>query len=410
MRIHRLWALVVIGVLACSSDEPPNARIAFDTTFPSSALVRMQRVSLVPAGAGFILAGYEAGQVRWGRVSLDGVLTHETGFALASPTLGPYFTVTKKGEPADQLVALVLNPSGTEPGGYDLQAIVQDLDASTAAAPKVLATLTTGTDKDKVQIAAGAAKSGNLGFVAWGTKVQGIPIQYFLLGPDAVPTADKPAQAITAATPVEQPAWDCLAPTNGASGLGFSVVTPNPMESSGSIWTTMEMDETGARTGDMIFELPTHIKDCRIMGTPNANGGYNLAFENDPGIGVAFYYPPPPASDTGSIMTYPNVVPVGSTGAPINAPHPAWVSAAGSDVVMGLARPSGVQLLRYTYQSIPHGSSLVLRSKNGQIGPVTAWVGSDYTYVTYTDHVSGAAGASDILRYFTKVDAPARLP
>jgi hypothetical protein len=51
-----------------------------------------------------------------------------------------------------------------------------------------------------------------------------------------------------------------------------------------------------------------------------------------------------------------------------------------------------------------------LRSASGKTGPVSAWTGSDYTYVTYTDQVSGAAGSANVVRYFVKVDASVQLP
>jgi hypothetical protein len=40
---------------------------------------------------------------------------------------------------------------------------------------------------------------------------------------------------------------------------------------------------------------------------------------------------------------------------------------------------------------------------------VSAWVGPDYVYVTYTDQIVGSASA-DVLRYFVKVEASAQLP
>ena len=411
MRIHGLWASVAVGLLACSSDPPPDARIAMELTFPASpepSLVRMQNVLLIAAGDGFTMAGYENGQVRWARVSRDGELTQETGFVLPAPVLGPYFAVTKKTAAADQLIAIALYPSSTVPNGYDLQAVVQDLGALGAAAPVVLDRLTTGTDRNKVRITAGAAKSGNLGFVAWGTQVQSIPVKYRLLGPDATSLGE--GEAFGDRTSTDPPAWDCLAPTNGASGLGFSIVGPDLVVSGDTDWVTAEMDEAGAMTGEMTYGFHTGVTDCHIVGSPTPTGGYQIAFENTGGIGAVFYYPPPPGSDNGNVMEYPIVVSANTFGDPMNVSHVAWAAPAGDDITIGLARTSGPYLVRFTFQSIPHGSPLILRSANGNTGPVSSWVGPAYVYVTYTDRVAGPAGSTTVLRYFVKVDAPAKLP
>jgi hypothetical protein len=407
MRSH-LWALVALGSLACSSEGPPNARVAQELTFADSALVRMEDVSLIAAGGGFTMAGYQDGQVRWARLSRDGVLGQETGFAIAPPVLPPSFAVTKKTVAADQLVTLVLYPSPTIAGGYDLQAIVQDLGAPAPAVPVVLASLPAGTDKTKVRITAGSAKSGNLGFVAWGIQVQGFPIRYLLLGPGAAPLGEV-GTAFDSRTSANPSTWDCLAATNGPSGLGFSIVGPDYQYSDLTDWVTTEMDDTGAVTGEMLYGIPAQVSDCHIMGSPTPTGGYDLAFEGSPGVGTTFYYPPPAGSDRGSLTTHSIVLSAASFGDPMQVPHLAWVAPAGNDITIGLQRTSGPYVVRFTFQAVPRGSSLVLRSANGKTGPVAAWTGPDYTYVTYTDQVAGEAGAPNVVRYFVKVDAPAQL-
>jgi hypothetical protein len=90
-------------------------------------------------------------------------------------------------------------------------------------------------------------------------------------------------------------------------------------------------------------------------------------------------------------------------------PRPAWVSSAGGDVVIGLERKAGPQVYRFTYNALRHGSTLTLRSVNGNSGPVAAWSGGDAVYLTYTDQVtSGSTTATQ--RYFMRIDSPASLP
>jgi hypothetical protein len=411
MRIHCSWVLAAFGWLGCSSDSPPGARVAKDLTFPSSPVARTRSVSLIAAGDGFTMVGYEDGQVRWARVSTEGVLTHEAAFAMAAPTLGPYFAVTKKTVAADQLIAIGLYPSTTISTGYDLRAVVQDLDAPAPSSVVLLDTLPATTDSTKVRIAAGAAKSGNLGFVAWGIQVRGYPIKFWTLGADATHAAGDPPTAFGDRTSADQPPdWDCLAPTNGPSGLGFSILGPDHQDGSLTDWMTTEMDDTGAPAPGLLLGFPAQVSGCHILGKTTPSGGYDLAFEDDPGIGAAFFYPPADGGQSGQVMAYPIVIPSSNFSDPLQVPHVAWVAPAGNDITIGLARSSGPSVARFTFQAEPHGSWLTLRSASGKSGPVAAWTGSDYTYVTYSDEVIGSSGSPTIARYFMKIDASAQLP
>lgn len=163
-----------------------GSSVGVDKTFADSPLAQLQNVSLIRAGGSIILAGYGGAQVRWGRVALDGTLAQETSFAMAQPVVGPVFAVTQKTNPGDQLVALAVVKSSTITGAYDLTATVETLGAAAPAAPIVVATLPTGTDPTTVQLAAGAAASGNVGYIAWGLRMTGIPISYLLLPADAI--------------------------------------------------------------------------------------------------------------------------------------------------------------------------------------------------------------------------------
>jgi hypothetical protein len=368
----------------------------------------MQNASLIAAGDGFTLVGYESGQVRWARVSRGGALTHETAFVLPAPVMGPYFAVATKTAPADQLIAIALYPSATVLNGYDLQAFVQDLDATTAAEPVLLdKPLPAGTDPRKVRITAGAARSGNRGFVAWGVQIPNRPIQYLVLGANAATVGS--GTAFGDWTSVATPAWDCLAATNGPSGLGFSIVGPDNQILEYTDWVTSEMDDAGVMGGETTYGLKMPVADCHILGAPAADGAYDLAFEDSPGIGAAFSYAPRAGSVNGTLTAYPMVIPAGNFEDPASVPHVAWAAPAGLDMTIGLSRPSGPYVVRYTFQAVPHGSALSLRSVSGRTGPVSASVGPDYVYVTYTDQIVGSASA-DVLRYFVKVEASAQLP
>ncbi len=402
--------LLAVAVLGCGSDSPPGATVALAKTLPDSPLARMQNVSLIRAGDSFTLAGYENGQVRWGRLSLDGTLSQETGFALAQPVLGPIFAATMRTTPGDQLVAIVVVNSATVSGGYDLLAIVQTLGDTTPAAPVLLAPpLPAGTDPSTVQIAAGAATSGNVGFVAWGIRVPGISVSYLLLPMDAVPSA-APTKLFDDSVPMNVPDWDCLQTTGGTTGLGFSVVTPGDVLPQYSDFDTLELDEAGGAPF-MTYQLSTRVVNCNIVGSPTPEGNYFLAFQNPGAIDFATYYPDPTdPNNPGTVTTRDPVLPAASFGGPLNMPRPVWVSSAGSDVSIGLDRTAGPEVVRFTYDAVPHGATLVLPSANGQTGPVSAWVGPDAVYVTYSDQVKGSGSTTSVTRYFMRVESPASLP
>jgi hypothetical protein len=399
-----LGVLLAVAMLGCSSDAPPGAAVTKDVTLPDSPLTRLQKVSLIRAGGNFTLAGYDGSVVRWGRLTPDGVLTEEAGFALAQPVVGPVFGATTKAIPGDQLVAIVVTTSAKPDFAYDVSAIVQTSGAPTAAAAVVLDSLPLGTDPTTVQIAAGSATSGNVGFAAWGVRVRGRSPSYLLL----------PADAVTSATPSlvfpdSVPNWDCLATTPGKTGLGFSVVAPDSAYPQTSDFYATEVDETGG-SASMSYQFTVTVADCHVVASPGPAGSYVLALETSNAIDFAMYYPPmDPTKQTGSVTTVDPVLSASGFGGPLNMPSPAWASpAGGGDISIGLARTAGPQVFRFTYNAIPHGSPLTLRSEKGQTGPVASWVGPDAVYVTYTDQTK--ATPSLVKRYFMRLESPATLP
>ena len=389
--------------LGGDAEPPPGTIVTKDVTLPDSPLTRMQSVTLMRAGDSFTLAGFESGQVRWGRLSLDGTLTEAAGFPLAQPVLGPVFGATMKTTAGDQLVAIVVTNSAKTAGAYDLSAIVQTMGAPTAAAAVVLVTLPIGTDPSSVQIAAGVATSGKVGFVAWGTRAPGISPAYLLLPADAV-TAAAPSKLFDDLS-AQVPNWDCLATTNG-TGLGFSIVTPDTPGTSDLV--TSEVDESGGLVV-MSYQFLVVVANCWVVSASGPAGRYVMAMQTNDAIDFAMYYPPSDVTAPnliGIVSTFYPVLSAASLGDPLNMPHPAWASAAGGgDISIGLARAAGPQVFRYTYDASPHGSPLTLRSEKGQTGPVASWVGPDAVYVTYSDQTSTTPSA--MKRYFMRLESPA---
>jgi hypothetical protein len=404
-----LGVLVGSALVGCGSDAPAGAAIDLDVTLPDSPLTRLSNVSLIRAGGGFTLAGYDGIQVHWARLSEDGTLAPQASFNLATPVAGPFFAATMKTTPGDQLIAISVASSVTTPGGLDVIATPHTAGQAAPGASVVLASLPTGTNPATVQVAAGAATSGNLGYVAWGIRVAGIPVSYLVLPADAVTTAT-PSTFLGGAVAADVPQWDCLSPQGADGGFSFGVVTRDSSDQA-TVFQTAEIAEDG-QTDFMTYPLTAAVVDCHIVGAPTSSGAYFMALEGSQSgstaIDFATFYPKPDQAG-GNVTTHHPVLPSALFGDPMNMPTPAWVSSAGGDVIIGLTRRAGPQVVRYTYNGVPHGSSLTLRSANGQSGPVASWTGTDGVYVTYADTVS-SGGQSSIKRYFMRVVSPVTLP
>ena len=350
-----------------------------------------------------MLAGYENGQIGWGSLSLDGKLTHETDFTLTLPLVGPapVFAATKKNAPGDEFVAIVITNSATESGRYDLQAIVQTLGDPAPAAPVLLDTLPVGADPTTVQIVAGAEATGDLGFVAWGIPGFGSGVYYRLIPAD--PTLATTLQLS------DYLDWQCLTAANSTTGLSFGVV--NPLTDAThtydfSNFNVIDINESGG-VGGMPYGLTVKVANCRVVGSPTPEGDYYIAFQSSSAIGFTTYHPDPTDPTTGTLTPENLALPAAIFGGPLNTPSPAWVTSAGIDVSIGLSRTAGPQVFRFTYNGVPHGGTLTLRSAKGQTGPVAASVASDVVFVTYADQVNGSPS---VKRYFMSIESPATLP
>lgn len=411
-----MGVLLAASLLGCSSDSTPGASVVVDVTLVDSPLARMQNVSLLRAGDSFTLAGYADGLVRWGRLSPsspDGKLAAESSFALTQTLVGPapVFAATMKNTPGDQVVAIVLTSRSTGSGGYELFAIAQTIGDVSAAAPVSLATFDAGTNPNSVQIVAGAATSGNVGFVAWGIPIQGITVSYFLLAADAKHAATA-SKVFDDGVPANVPNWSCLTAANGSKGISFGILIPQ-VNTSGNIvssaFQTVDLNEVGDSTGNgMSYPIDDVVTNCYIVGSPSSEGDYLMAFESSTGIGFTMYTPPLDPKNAGNVTTERMALAVATLGGPLSIPPPAWVSAvSGGDVSIGLSRAAGPEVFRFTYDASPHGGALTLRSEEGKTGPVSSWVGSDAVYVTYADQVSGTPS---VKRYFMSIESPASLP
>jgi len=76
---------------------------------------------------------------------------------------------------------------------------------------------------------------------------------------------------------------------------------------------------------------------------------------------------------------------------------------------VGMLASNGPEVMRFDLLSDPKGSTLHLPTTASRVGPVSAWVGRDATWVTYLDMPAAKAGAGPGVRLLLKV-APSQSP
>jgi hypothetical protein len=184
------------------------------------------------------------------------------------------------------------------------------------------------------------------------------------------------------------------------------VVAPDDKDPSTSDFDTIEIDEASGGVTSMLYQFQVTVASCQVVSSPGPEGTYVMALQTSNAIDFAMYYPPVVPGNAGNVTTQNPVLSASTFGDPLSMPHPAWASpAAGGDISFGLAHTAGIQVFRFTYNGIPHGSPLTLRSEKGQTGPVASWVGPDVVYVTYADQTK--SGTPAVKRYFMRIESPA---
>jgi len=408
--MKRFWTgilgLVTFLSIGCGSDAPPGARVVKTMTL-TSPLALMQNVQLLRTGADFLLAGYEDGQVRWGRLSEAGEITAETSFALPAPILGPYFAATQKATPGDQLIAVVVNQGAA--GGYELQGFVHNPGDPQATGPVVISSLPGGVTPEIIKVSAGVSASGGVGLVTWGFQGQGIAPTYRFLGPNAALLGEV-GKIGDAALALDVVKWDCLRILQSATPLGIALTYP-VSQAKGTIldgayvFERFELNESAVVSDTPMF-LQDSVKSCQITGAPTSDG-YAMAWKNESGIFSGRLYNPVGSSVEGTVITH-MILATTQFSTPKDIPSPSFVAPAGPDSVVGLSRETGPMLARFDYDGAPRGSDLILPSTTGKTGPMVGWVGPSQTFVTYSD-IATTSPFTVTKRYFLQVEFPASL-
>lgn len=372
------------------------------------------------------MAGLDGNMVRWGQLSSVGVVTHETAFDLpeqpatttGGQALGPLFAVTSKTVPGDQLVVVmgVLQTGTTD--HYEIHAAVYDWDSQVPVAVNTLAVQAAAANSGAVRLQAGSAAGGTRAMVLWGVEGQLVPIRYQMIGADGALVGAQ-GKIDDAPDPNNIALWTCLDTTQSGSKLAVTLVeSPNQYHPAEPAWHRYAINDDGSVGEEALIYMQYAVSDCRIVSTPTSDG-YLVAWQNNASNGgtfVASLTPPAPDAASGGAddVTVRAVLASASYGGYAQMPKIAWIAPIGYEFTVGLARTGGPQVLRFDAFADPKGKGLYLPSAAGSTGPVSAWVGSDATYVTYLDmpassNQADAAVAAGSQRLFVTVLSPAEL-
>lgn len=398
--------LTSLSWAGCGSDQPLGAQVGQQVSLGDSPLALTRDAVLVRAGDGFVLAGLDGTTVRWGQLSSTGALSTESAFALpeqpattvGGQSLGPLFAVSSKTAPGDQLVVAMAVLQAGSTDHYEVHAWVHDLGSLLPPTLQVLGTQAAAPTSGTVRLLAGSSPNGTRALVVWGVEGQLAPIQYRMLGADGA-LVGAPGKIYDDANPNSLALWNSLDTTQNAPDLAITLVEPPKQKDEQYLWRRFQVNDDGSIGGEADIGLDVlEVSDGRIVSTPTSDG-YLLAWQNNASNGGTFFAnltPPPP--DAGSeplnnVSTH-QVLASSLYGGYPSMPKLAWIAPAGYEFTIGLARPRGLEVLRFDIFADPRGRALYLPSVSGNTGPVSAWVGSDAVYVTYLD-MPGASSQAD---------------
>ncbi len=420
--IAKAGCFVVLAGMAVGcggSDGPPRAQVSAQIPLAtSSPLALTANALLMRAGTGFVLAGLDGNTVRWGRVSNEGLIVGESQFNLPEApalmpdgrALGPVFAVTQKVEPGDQLVAAMLVEKAGNPNTYEAIAFVHDQGASVASSRHVLGDLVASAQSGTIRVVAGSPPSGKTAVILWGTGGQAAPINYQVLGADGAAVGDV-RRLLDNPDPTKIPRWDCVDVTQGFDGVAITLVEDATSESLLPLWHRVDLNDDGSPRNDVsIYIRWGQVADCRITSSPTpVAGGYLAVWQNSKSSGGTYFaHMSPPPADAGfdeqpEVSSNP-LLASERYGGYSRMPKLLWAAPidTGFEFTVGMLGSKGPEVRGFNLFSDPKGKTLHLPSAAGKVGPVSSWVGTDATWVTYLDMPDEVA-TTPATRFLVKV-------
>jgi hypothetical protein len=386
-------ALVLLAGLGCGDDPAPGCQITAQLPLGASALAATPQTRMDRIEPGFVLIGFDEArsELRFASLTEAGVLAAATTLPVPAHVAGPWYAVTAKTAPGDQLLAVYGVADATTPGAIALWLTsvqagaapapahpLLDADGAPVTLPAAPSTAPTGP-----QIAMGSSPSGQRAVLTWSTAPAAAP-RFLLFGPDGAPI--KPTHDLEPSAR----AFTCLAITPSRQQFGISRVVPaGPEANDRPAWVQAEIDDDGRIWEVLNYQVFTKQMGCPTI-SPRAKG-YTFAWQNRNGT----YFADVENGPTG--LFYTSNIAKGAVrfGGPDKQPPIACVASAGQD--FSLTYDAGAPFVeRFSRFGIQQGGSLGLPSSH-KTGPVSAWSRDVTTYLTYLDQ-AGASAVRRLLR------------
>jgi hypothetical protein len=403
LRASTLRAAGPIALLAAlgacgGASVPPTCRVIGSVEMPSGTLGDLGNARLDRAAEGFaILARSEdGGQVRFARLTPEGVMGVETTIGIPPRALGPVYAVTSKNVPGDQLLAVY---GVADSAGVIALQIIAVVSGSMPAPPRPLL----DPDGNPVVLAAPAADaaaptlamqslpSGKRALVTWAAAGSTTAPRMLLLedgGTTRAPVSELPDSASPSA---------CLAITQSRLQFGISRTVPATAPGNRLGWLFSEFDEDGKLGTSFNLSLSTSEGGCPTVGpTPR---GYTISWQTQAGT----YFADVDTTRAGDFYTSNFLLGAVRFGGPDAQPPVAAVVSSGYDFSLIFDGPTPT-IDRFSLYGVPQGGTLKLPGSR-RMGPLSAWSTLATVFMTYLDRPDGRP-----TRRFTKVGCPASQP
>ncbi len=396
------WAFGFSG-LGCKND--PAVGCASDGVFDvkDSPLAAMENVKLIRTGATFGLVGLDKDTIRWGQIGeTGGAIEKETTMTVPARVVGPFFALTGKAAPGDQLLVVIgvkRPPKAAGTGEFiEVQTITQDAGGEPSA-PKRLLDLPALPDAEtKLRLVMGTSVNGKRAALAWGFDGQPVPPMMLIMRPDGEALGDAAMP-----TSVKQigPTWNCLAFVPSRTEFSLSAVVPPATEANKPEWHLLDFADDGRLDWALAVSPETDTMDCPVV-TPNLPRpkvkGYSIAWQTPVGTYFADFKTEPDADGGDRQSTYSRIVKAAVRfGGPSKQPPLACLAPIGTDYALTYASPNSPQVDRFDYRGTPKGGTFFLPLQ-GESGPLSAWPMQGGFFVTYVDKPQAGGFSTDVSR------------
>ena len=381
-----LGIVVVAGCQVAATDN--GCQVARQLVLPDTTpLALIPDVQIERAGSGFVLLGVDDTSVRWTAIDANGRFGIERAYPLPAGTVRAYYGLAGAESPGDRVIIGLLT---TAANGSDaeLHLVAAPTDGSTPPAPGIaIATFGGGANAQSLpSIAMGTSASAMFAGVAWIDTGALLPMYAFVDGQGEI--GGPPA--VIDAEPVA--GFDCLGFGPGKQELTISYQRA-PLDSRlAPNWLIADiMIGGGISTLKLNVALPGGLMSCArsVLYTPAGGGSpeYAMVWQDGSGSWLSIYYGP----QTNMLKSFPFASSTDFGGAGLQ-PKLAGLAAFGNDFGVLFARPGSVELWRVDQAGDRRAGTLVLPSRQGDIGAVSSVSSTGRLTSTYADLTGAGMG------------------